>query len=167
MIQLRNVVFKEAGGHRTLPLAQDKAPADLHHILDITTGDNPAVLPDEATTTTDATTMTHSTPDPALNPTEIQPKVNPHAPPSEVRQSSRLAAQTVTMPPTPPPIDLPTLNEPESEEETYHSMPGALSLNTAGNNNTWIPKSYSEAMTRLDLWKEPMDVEMARMKERE
>jgi hypothetical protein len=29
--------------------------------------------------------------------------------------------------------------------------------------NNWIPNSYTEAMTRLDLWKEPMDKEIANM----
>ncbi|KAG6840150.1 hypothetical protein H0H87_012352, partial [Tephrocybe sp. NHM501043] len=30
----------------------------------------------------------------------------------------------------------------------------------------WVPNSYSEAMTRPDLWKGPMDEEMGRMFER-
>jgi hypothetical protein len=29
--------------------------------------------------------------------------------------------------------------------------------------NNWIPNSYTEGMTRLDLWKEPMDKEIANM----
>lgn len=33
--------------------------------------------------------------------------------------------------------------------------------------DNWIPRTYTEAMTRPDLWKEPMDAEMERMKQHE
>ncbi|KAG6838044.1 hypothetical protein C0991_002359, partial [Blastosporella zonata] len=44
--------------------------------------------------------------------------------------------------------------------------PTALSTALANTDPNWIPRSYSEAMTRPDLWKTPMDEEIARMEER-
>lgn len=52
---------------------------------------------------------------------------------------------------------------PESKEETYMSIPGALSTRTSNPDKTWVLKFYSEAMCCPDLWCSSMDQKRVRM----
>ncbi|KAG5726156.1 hypothetical protein E4T56_gene2140, partial [Termitomyces sp. T112] len=174
IFQSRDVVFEEGLAHRTLPDACDGPAVDLFEILDIPTiepssrhvnlseqtvssGDNALVAP-----------QTTQTPPGPNHPAPAQERV---LIPAEPRHSERLAARAAPsgapaagFSPQTPPDDNPS--DPESEEETYASMPGALSTYVGDPDDVWVPKSYSEAMKRPDLWKGLMDEEMKRMDER-
>ena len=150
-----DVVFEEGAMHCTLPDDRTGMAADLFDVFDVPSLDSsntPEVLPF-------LESPTHSLPSPAV--TAPAPVAAPH-------RSARLAEKKdKAMSPLPneDPIALDD-TDPESKEETFAAMPGALSLRTADADELWIPKSYSEAMCRPDLWCEPMDQEMAKMHER-
>lgn len=147
MFRSRDVIFEEGVAHRTLPGDHGETPSDLFEILDA----QPEV------------TDTDHQPDTA---TPITRDVDTDRVPDTVpRRSTRLAAKIAD--PSPQAADSHALDdEPESEEETYASMPGAMSTDVRDPDELWVPRSFSEAMRRPDLWKGPMDQEMARMHER-
>lgn len=161
MFRSRDVIFEEGTAHRTLPDDRGGAPADLLDILDAQTGE---ANPDTQTDATNSRNAERKA-DRGTETATDNAAATDRAPDVAPRRSARLAARMTDPSPQPEDPHAPD-NEPESEEETYASMPGAMSTATTDPDESWVPKSYSEAMRRPDLWKGPMDQEMARMHER-
>ncbi|KAF5387622.1 hypothetical protein D9615_000717 [Tricholomella constricta] len=139
----RDVIFEEGRANRTLAPIDEDADDGQSLLNDF--------LPAEAATT------------PA--PTEQAP---PHAPaitePTELRRSTRtktISNAALEAIDTEKAADAAADKGLDWARENKRSTGTALSAIT----DSWLPKSYSEAMTRPHLWKGPMDEEMARMHE--
>ncbi|KAG6895907.1 hypothetical protein C0992_011679, partial [Termitomyces sp. T32_za158] len=93
------------------------------------------------------------------------PDVRTNSVPDEPRRSTQLAAKRRDAPELHDQDSSNSSDNPESEEETFASMPGALSTQLLDPDNLWVPKLYSKVMRRPDLWKEPRDQEMEMMRQ--
>ncbi|KAH0585307.1 hypothetical protein H2248_008548 [Termitomyces sp. 'cryptogamus'] len=140
-----------------LPDSHKGPIADIYDVFDLPLATESPVLINSKCTTEDPT---------AVEPTPLQVPVDLVDTPGPVAAEPRCSARLATKmaPPTPLlPNDDP-LN-PESKDETYVSMPGGMWTMTMASNDTWVPKSYSKAMTQPNLWKASMDEEMKQMHE--
>ncbi|GLB39961.1 putative reverse transcriptase (RNA-dependent DNA polymerase) [Lyophyllum shimeji] len=151
----RDVIFEEGSAHRTL--SSSAGPTTEGETLD-------DFLPDEPVAPVAGPAPPALAPAPA--PVLLPPAPSPVIPRRSERIRNPSAAAVGA-------IETEARIEEGAEKGLDWARDNAVPTNTAllttpksTDDYHWFPRSYSEAMTRPDLWKEPMDKEIARMHER-
>ena len=161
-----DVIFEEGLGHKTLPLPIESVD-DLGHVLPVTNTGTPLDTAEpNAQTTPDAPVIT----EPVLHHSACTAKpstaiINSMASERAIEVARTIGKDWATDSIAPTTVHYVSLGDSTARLEGGDGTITVSLTSLPEPTNHWLPDSYTEAMTRPDLWQDPIDKELAVMHE--